>query len=210
VPRLPAFPLLALLALSACTHSREVVALPEAAAPSNAWRLLIADEDRTRLRHWRPTWVDALAAARPGNEAAIAAEGPLLDPDAGLAGVRLPAGDYRCRRLKLGAQGATPSRYRVFAPQPCRLAEDGGRLHFSIGGGPQRPLGAFFPDTSRRMIFLGTLQLGDEALAYRYGRDAERDMIGIVERIGDNRWRLVLPAPHFESLLDVIELVPAR
>ncbi|WP_152998778.1 DUF4893 domain-containing protein, partial [Sphingopyxis sp. H115] len=30
-----------------------------------------------------------------------------------------------------------------------------------------------------------------------------------VERIGDNRWRLVLPAPAYESLLDVIELVPA-
>ena len=31
----------------------------------------------------------------------------------------------------------------------------------------------------------------------------------VVERIGDNRWRLVLPAPAYESLLDVIELVPA-
>ena len=60
------------------------------------------------------------------------------------------------------------------------------------------------------MIFLGTLQLGDEALAYRYSRDRERDMIGQFERVGDNRWRLVLPFPHFESQLDVIELVPAR
>ena len=34
-------------------------------------------------------------------------------------------------------------------------------------------------------------------------------MAGLVERIGDNRWRLVLPAPAYESLLDVIELVPA-
>jgi hypothetical protein len=201
--------LLALLALSACARSREVVARPEAAVAANAWRTPIAEADRARLRNWRKTWSDALAAARPGNEAAIAGEGSLLDPDAGLAGVRLPAGDYRCRWLKLGAQGATPSRYRSFDPQPCRLTEDGGRLHFRILGGPQRPLGAFFPDNSRRMIFLGTLQLGDEALAYRYGRDAERDMVGIVERIGDRRWRLVLPAPHFESLLDVIELVPA-
>ena len=34
-------------------------------------------------------------------------------------------------------------------------------------------------------------------------------MVGMLERIGDHRWRLVLPAPHFESMLDVIELVPA-
>jgi hypothetical protein len=60
------------------------------------------------------------------------------------------------------------------------------------------------------MIFLGTLILGDETRALRYSRDEERDMIGIVERIADNRWRLVFPRPHFESLLDVIELTPVR
>ena len=42
-----------------------------------------------------------------------------------------------------------------------------------------------------------------------YGSDRMRDMAGLVERIGDNRWRLVLPAPAYESLVDVIELVPA-
>jgi hypothetical protein len=34
-------------------------------------------------------------------------------------------------------------------------------------------------------------------------------MTGLVERIGARRWRLVLPAPHFESGLDVVELTPA-
>jgi hypothetical protein len=77
-----------------------------------------------------------------------------------------------------------------------------------MASGPQRVLGALFPDIGRRMVFLGTLQLGDEALAYRYGRDRERDMVGLLERVGERRWRLILPAPHFESLLDVIELVP--
>jgi hypothetical protein len=59
------------------------------------------------------------------------------------------------------------------------------------------------------MIFLGTLQLGDEQGSLRYGHDAERDMIGVVQRVGPSRWRLALPSPAFESLLDVIELVPA-
>ncbi|MDB5668625.1 MAG: hypothetical protein JWL74_1575, partial [Alphaproteobacteria bacterium] len=37
-----------------------------------------------------------------------------------------------------------------------------------------------------------------------------RDMAGIVERIGDRRWRIVLPRPSFESIVDVLELVPVR
>ena len=34
------------------------------------------------------------------------------------------------------------------------------------------------------------------------------DVAGYVERIGPNRWRLVMPAPAFESKLDVLELTP--
>ena len=32
---------------------------------------------------------------------------------------------------------------------------------------------------------------------------------GLVERIGERRWRLVIPWPANESNLDLIELVPA-
>jgi hypothetical protein len=187
-----------------------VVAPPSAERPSDAWRGLVTADDRGRLRRWRNSCIDALASARPAFAAAIAREGPLLDPDTALASAGLPAGDYRCRTIKLGSQRPRGQAFTAYEPRPCRVSAEGTRLHFAVLDGPQRPLGTFFPDTSRRMIFLGTLQLGDEALAYRYGRDRERDMIGLVERIGERRWRLVLPAPHFESLLDVIELVPAR
>ena len=34
-------------------------------------------------------------------------------------------------------------------------------------------------------------------------------MIGYVERIGAKRWRVVFPRPRFESIVDVMELVPA-
>ena len=84
-----------------------------------------------------------------------------------------------------------------------------GRLHFTKLTGSQRPVGTLFPDNGRRMVFLGTLMLGDETRALRYGRDRERNLIGVVERVGPNRWRIAFPYPHFESLLDVIELVPA-
>jgi len=211
VPRLFAPSLLVLLALAGCTRSREVVAPPNAERPSDNWRSLVTDDDRNRVRRWRNAWTEALAQAQPANAAAIAREGPLLDPDAALPGARLPAGDYRCRTIKLGAQSAGHAVFTAYEPRPCRVGAEGTRLHFTIFDGPQRPIGTFFPDIGgRRMIFLGTLQFGDEALAYRYSWDRERDMVGLLERIGDHRWRLVFPHPHFESLLDVIELVPNR
>jgi hypothetical protein len=199
-----------LLALAGCTRSREVVAPPSAERPSDTWRALVTEDDGNRFRHWRKSWTDALAQAQPASQAAITREGPLLDPDAALPGARLPPGDSRCRWIKLGAQTAGHAAFTAYAPRACRVAAEGARLHFTVTEGPQRPIGALFPQVGRRMIFLGTLQLGDEALAYRYGYDRERDMIGLLERIGDHRWRLVFPAPHFESLLDVVELVPAR
>jgi hypothetical protein len=210
VPRRFTLPLLLLLALAGCTRSREVVAPPNANRPTDTWRSLVTEDDRNRVRRWRDAWTEALALARPASAAAIAGEGPLLDPDSALAGARLPAGDYRCRTIKLGTQGAGHAAYTVYEPRSCRIGAEGARLHLTILNGPQRPIGTLFPDTSRRMIFLGTLQLGDEALAYRYSRDKERDMVGLLERIGDRRWRLVFPHPHFESLLDVIEIVPAQ
>jgi hypothetical protein len=206
------FPLLAiLLALSACTVSREVVAPPTVERPADNWRALATEGDLDRLQHWRNAWVDALDKARAaGHGDEIAGQGALLDPDAALAGAALAPGVYRCRTIKLGAREATNGNFVAYPANRCRIGLNRGRVHFARLDGPQRPIGALFPDNARRQVFLGTLQLGDERLALRYSRDGERDMAGLVERVAENRWRLVLPYPHFESLLDVIELVPER
>jgi hypothetical protein len=206
----PPLVLTILLACSACTTSREVVAPPTAERPNDGWRTLATDDDRSRLRRWRDTWTESLPRARAAAAQAVAREGALLEPDSALPGALPPPGDYLCRTIKLGALAPGHAEYTGYPPALCRIEAQGTRLHFTRVTGPQRPIGILFPDNRRRLIFLGTLQLGDEALAYRYSRDRERDMIGIFERVGDNRWRLVLPRPHFESLLDVIELVPAR
>jgi hypothetical protein len=42
----------------------------------------------------------------------------------------------------------------------------------------------------------------------QYRQDDQRDIAAYLERIGPNRWRLVMPKPRFESQLDVMELVP--
>lgn len=189
-----------------------------AAAPAMAredvpadWHKVATQADRGRLRTWRQAWTEALAKARAaGHGREIAAQGALFDPDRALAGAKPPAGDYRCRVFKLGGQRSGNRDFVAYPPFRCRIDPEGQTLSFYKIGGSQRPVGLVFDDGGYRQIFLGTLMLGDERGAIDYGRDASRDMAGLVERIGPHRWRMVLPYPHFESLLDVIELVPMR
>jgi hypothetical protein len=198
---------LAPLPLLACTNGETG---PAAAVPAVAsWRSAATEFDRERMRKWRTAWVKAVAQAQAGGHGAeIGGEGALLDPDAALKGAAPPAGDYRCRTLKLGARSAGMLDYVAYPAFDCRISGEAGALDFVKLTGSQRPVGRLFEDSDRRMIFLGTLQLGDEQGVLRYGHDRQRDMIGLMERIGERRWRLVFPYPAFESTLDVIELVP--
>jgi hypothetical protein len=91
----------------------------------------------------------------------------------------------------------------------CRIIQAGQLQDFGKLTGSQRQVGSIFPGDPLRQVFLGTLVLGDESRALQYGRDTERDVAGYVERIGPNRWRLIMPRPHFESVMDVMELVPS-
>lgn len=201
----------AALALNACAFQK--ASEPATPVSTNArldWRDIATESDRDRIRQWRAAWVQGLAKAQnAGHGPAIAAEGVLLQPDAGVAWAEPPVGAYRCRVIKVGAKSTGLLDYVSYPAFGCRLRIENGVMSFAKLTGSQRPVGLFLPDTSRRMIFLGTLQLGDESMALRYGRDRERDMAGVVERIGERRWRLVLPYPHFESTIDILELVPA-
>jgi hypothetical protein len=209
-------PFLALtaVALAGCTanHVGPVAAVPLPRDPSAtfSWRTAATRDDHQRISDWRKAWLKALALARPRHPAEIAAEGPLLEPDAALTGPAPPLGEYRCRTIKLGSQNTLTSDYIVYPSARCRIeASADGTLAFTKLGGAQRPVGRIFPDNSHRAIFLGTLQLSDESGTMRYGHDKARDLAALVERVGSRRWRIVFPYPHFESTLDVIELVPA-
>lgn len=200
--------LAAMLALAACASDGTG---PEAAvAVAQNWRDVSTTGDRKRLHDWRDAWVKALGQARAAHRSEIAAEGTLLDPDAALPAAALPAGDYACRTIKLGAKSAGLLDYVAYQPFACRVgaADASGVRSFVKLTGSQRPMGRLFPENDRRLLFLGTLQLGDEQGVIRYGHDRERDMAAWLERIGPARWRLVFPYPAFESNLDVLELVP--
>ena len=139
----------------------------------------------------------------------IAAEGALLEPDAALPGPAMPDGDYRCRVTKLGAKSAGLLDYVAYPAFFCRIDRHPRGQSLTKLSGSQRYVGLILPGDALRQVFLGTLVLGDETSALNYGRDRERDVAGFVERIGPARWRLLMPRPHFESQIDVLELVPA-
>ena len=198
--------LLALFALPACT------ALPGAPAietiESAAWRDSVSIADADRLRSWRSTFQAALAEAREAGYAGqVDALGRLGEVDAALVLGDIPEGPYRCRTIKLGTQGGGTLAYVDYPFFQCRIRPEGDLHGFAKLTGSQRPVGLLFPDDPYRQVFLGTLVLGDEDRAMRYGADPERDMIGALQRIGPGHYRLLIPEPRFESRLDIIELI---
>lgn len=201
------FPALALLA-AACSHDERPATAPAPQSPPD-WRAVATPADRDRLRDWRKAWLAALPEAREADAAAVAAGDALFQPDLALPDAAPPPGDYRCRVFKLGAKGVGMRGFTAYPAFDCRVTAADGTLAFAKLSGSQRPEGRVYADSPGRAVFLGTMVLGDERGAMRYGMDAERDMAGWVERIGDRRWRVVLPYPRFESVLDVVELVPA-
>lgn len=197
-----------LAALGAAACSAIPKETPIFSASSTDWRVIATSGDRGRLRDWRTAFTKALGQARKaGHAAVIAREGRLLEPDAALGPVPIPNGAYKCRVIKLGAKSPGMLDYIAYPPFDCRVRQEGQVQSLTKLTGSQRQVGLLFAADPRRQVFLGTLVLGDEVRAMQYGRDPDRDLAGWVERIGEARWRMVLPYPRYESTLDVIELV---
>jgi hypothetical protein len=197
-----------LLALTALLIAGCATTAPEQVTD---WRVVATQADRQRLRDWRSAFTKALGQARAAGHAAdIAREGKLLDPDAALGPVPIPNGRYKCRVIKIGAKTPGMLDFITYPAFDCRIQQE--RLLQSLYKltGSQRHTGLIFPGDPLRQVLLGTMVLGDESRAMQYGRDKERDIAGWIERIDDRRWRLVLPYPHYESTLDVVELIPEQ
>ena len=201
--------IVALMALgTGCAGRRHA---PRDTAPAvSGWRAVATPADRHRLSRWREAWVAGMAGARRTAPSAIAGQSALFAFDSALPDPLPPPGRYRCRVFKLGAKSGSMLDYVAYSWFDCSVTADARGLAFAKLTGSQRPAGLLYPDGTTRGVFLGTLGLGDETRTINYGRDATRDMAGWVERIGARRWRLALPYPAFESLVDVMELVPAE
>ncbi len=179
-----------------------------AATPSHL--SVITDRDRARLKDWRSTLMKAVADARTTDAEAVRVGGALFQPDAALDRPMPPAGEYACSVAKLGSGHPGLLHFVAYPGFRCALtAYPDGTAAFVKRTGSQRPVGTLYPADALHAVFLGTLQLSDERAVLPYGRDADRDLVARVERIGPARWRMIFPAPVYESIADVIELVPA-
>jgi hypothetical protein len=201
-----------LLGLALACTGCDVIEQPQGLIPrwTTAYKEVISENDRVRLRDWRKTFVNAIEIARKSGRAGdIFREGALLDPDSAISGPAIPDGMYRCRVIKLGAKSDGMLDYVSYPASRCRVQAERDLQRFEKLSGSQRYVGLIFPNDPMRRVFLGTLVLGDETRAMQYAEDPDRDIAGFIERVGAKRWRLIMPKPQFESQLDVMELVPA-
>ena len=210
---------LASLVLAACASTPPPPPPPPGGSGSSGggpvalrdWRGIITASDRDRYSRRDAAWSLALQQARRQRGSGdLTGLGDLIDPRAARSSVAPPPGDYRCRTVKLGSQGGEGGLgYVVYGWFACRIEQTPRGLKFSKLTGSQRPSGLLFPEDDREMVMLGSLALAAEPPANSYGQRPDRDLVAVLERIGERRWRLVIPWPQAESNLDLIELVPA-
>jgi hypothetical protein len=176
---------------------------------SEAWRTVATAEDRDRLDRLGLAWREALADAQKSNASDVRREGKLLLPRSALPRPAPTPGSYNCRLIKLGKGTAAAKPYETFKPFFCYVEVEDELLTIVKQTGSQRPAGRLWEDDDpTRLIFLGSLALGNEDQPLAYGDDPKRNMAGVFERIGPFRWRLVIPWPQSMSKLDVFELTP--
>ncbi|HZW15072.1 MAG TPA: DUF4893 domain-containing protein [Brevundimonas sp.] len=176
------------------------------------WHEVVSVEDAAALGRLGQAWRLARAEAEDkGFADQVEALGPLVDPNAGQAGrLQPPPGAYRCRTIKLGSNGPGGVGYLEYPFFRCTIElTPGGDLILTKTTGSQRTRGLLYPDTDRRLVFVGAQAWGmDETAFPRYGDQRIRDQVGVFERIGSERWRLVIPWPKVDSKLEILELVP--
>jgi hypothetical protein len=183
----------------------------EVGAPlkSDVWKQLATSADEDRLARLGLAWQEALADAKRADPADVRREGNLLMPRTALPRPAPTPGSYNCRLIKLGKATAKSKAFETFKPFFCYVEVEDELLTIVKQTGSQRPAGRLWEDDDpTRLVFLGSLALGDEQQPVAYGDDPRRDMAGVLERIGPFKWRLVIPWPQSTSKLDVFELTP--
>lgn len=174
------------------------------------WRQVVSAADAANLGRLDQAWRLGRAEAEDkGFAEKVEALGPLVDPNAGQAGRLQPSpGAYRCRTVKLGSNAPGGLGYLEYPWFRCTVElTPGGDLVLTKTTGSQRTRGLLYPDTDNRLVFVGAQALGmDETTFPRYGQQPVRDQVGVFERIGSNRWRLVIPWPRVDSKLEILEL----
>jgi hypothetical protein len=198
---LPLASLAGCAALSPDRVHADASAAREPVDEGSAWRGIARPADQQRIDTIDAQWASALSALPARLRPRTAADRQLLDPQAARALPAIPPGGYQCRRVRLGGR----ARLTRFKPDTCYVKLDGDRLSFTAQTGSLMPGGWLYPDGDRRVVLLATDRPAKVSVAPPYGVDADRDLAGLIERIGPLRWRLTIPRA---ASLDIWELKP--
>jgi len=210
-PLIWTLPLLALAGGCQTTPKRSAASVSvEPQTQSEIWKSVASPQDQSRIDRLGLAWQEALADARARYGSAVRAEGELLEARAALPRPEPTPGSYNCRMISFGSGKRGSPSFERYKPFFCYvLVDDSGVLTIVKQTGSQRPAGRLWNDDDpNRLIFLGSLALGDEKEPLAYAEDPTRDMAGVFERIAPFRWRLVIPWPQDGAKLQVFELTP--
>ncbi|HET9641225.1 MAG TPA: DUF4893 domain-containing protein, partial [Allosphingosinicella sp.] len=173
---------------------------------AEAWRGIASPRDSALIDSLAGRWERALSAGRAaGLTRRISGEGVLLAPAERLGRAAPAPGTYRCRYVRPGGRrwAASPQGF-------CYIGVEAGQLSLATELRGLR-LGGYLWELKggERLVFLGAAVPAAGRTAAAYGENPTRDTAGLLERIGDFRYRLTLPEPAPGSAFTVIDLVAA-
>lgn len=184
-------PLLAAIGLLCCT-------LPTLA--DGQVQKLITPADKARLDQYGETRKAALAEAKAGNPDEVKQLDALLAKPLVSFSDKDLTGNWKCRTIKAG--GLSP--LVIYGWFKCKVTDDGSGWRLEKISGSQRTQGRFFDDNEKRAIYLGSGSVNNDR-AKPYGSGPQTDQVGYAFRTSASEWRIELPAPYYESKLDIIE-----
>jgi hypothetical protein len=161
---------------------------------------LITPADKIRLDKYGETRKAALAEAKAGDPAEVKQLDALLAKPLVSFSDKDLTGNWQCRTIKAG--GLSP--LVIYGWFKCKVTDDGSGWRLEKISGSQRTQGRFFDDNEKRAIYLGSGSVNDDR-AKPYGSGPQTDQVGYAFRTGAKEWRIELPAPYYESKLDIIE-----
>lgn len=207
-------PLLCLLALGGCQATRGADISKRATEvtveETEEWRNVASEADAQSIDALQSAWAQALASARTRYRRAVTAERALLTPETRLPRAAPTPGTYRCRAIRLGARTAKTSPWTVSKSGFCYVGVEDNQLSFASEIVGTR-LGGYLWDVKEqdRLVFLGATVPARSKTAPAYGENAALDWAGLLERIGEYRYRLTLPRRTGDNHLIVLELTAA-
>ena len=172
-----------------------------AAYADGTFQKLVTPADRVRLDQYGETRKAAIAEAKAGGTASDLAtlDKLLAKPMVSFSGFDM-VGNWQCRTTKVG--GLSP--LVIYGWFKCRVTDDGSGWKLEKITGSQRTTGRFYDDGDKRLHYLGSQYVAGET-PKPYGAGPATDQVGYVFRTGPKEWRIELPAPYYESKLDILE-----